>query len=227
VNNGLDATLRAIDSGGSQVWVQYYHSGNVDAARDIIAVGNDLFVAGYMDVMGQSQNGWAAQFDLMGSPVWQHTYNGMLNSLDRAGGIARAPDGTLAMAGLESAQFNQDVFTQRLDVNGQTIWTRMFNNPLSNWADRGQEVDIDSDGYIVTVGQTWDPGMMGANFDTFLRKYDAAGNEVWTDISAGLVDGEDAWWALDMAGNDEILVVGGMTNDANSCADAVLRRYAR
>jgi hypothetical protein len=68
---------------------------------------------------------------------------------------------------------------------------------------------------------------MVANFDTWLRKYDADGNEVWTEISAGAVDGEDVWWAIDVAPNDELLVAGAMTNDASNCADAVLRRYAR
>jgi cysteine-rich repeat protein len=226
-NNGVDATLRAIAPNGNSVWAKEYHFGATDAVRDVITAGDDIYVAGYIDVVGQNSNGWAARFDMQGNPVWQHTYNGMLNSLDRAGGIARADDGTLAIAGLETGQFNQDVFTQRLDAAGQTIWTRNYNNPGMNWSDRGQEVDIDADGNIVVAGQTWDPGLAGGNFDTWLRKYDADGNEVWTDITAGDVDGEDAWWAIDIADNGEILVSGGITDDPANCADAVLRRYAR
>jgi cysteine-rich repeat protein len=227
MNNGLDAQLRAIAPDGSLVWAQQYHSGANDSARDVITVGTAIFVAGYMEMMGQGQNGWAARFDMVGNPVWQHTYNGMQNNLDRAGGIARGADGTIAIAGLETGLTNQDIFTQRLDANGQPIWTQIYNNPQANWSDRGQEVVIDADGYIITAGQTWDPGNMGANFDTWLRKNDSDGNPIWTDESAGLVDGEDAWWAVDLASNGEILVSGGMTNDPANCADAVLRRYAR
>jgi hypothetical protein len=65
------------------------------------------------------------------------------------------------------------------------------------------------------------------NYDTWLRKYDADGNEVWTDLANGGVDGEDAWYAVEMADNDEIFVAGAMTIDPANCTDAVLRRYAR
>jgi cysteine-rich repeat protein len=224
---GSDLTLRAISADGDSVWDRTVHYGLNDSARDTFAANDMIFVVGYVEVVGQGQNGWAAQYDLAGNQVWTHQYNGNLNNLDRAGGITRGPDGTLAIIGLETAPASHDAFTQKLDAAGQTIWTRTYNNPATNYVDRGQKVAIDSLGNIISAGQTWDTGVNADNFDTWLRKYDADGNEVWTDITAGAVDGEDLWWAIDIAPNDELILAGGMTNDPANCIDAVLRRYAR
>jgi cysteine-rich repeat protein len=227
MNTGYDVSLRAISSNGTTIWASNINQGPNDFALDVMTAGDFIYVAGLLEFVGQNQNVWAAKLDLDGNAVWNYVYNGQFNGIDRAGGISRAPDGTMAIAGFETGQTNHDIITHKLDGAGQQVWARTYNNPQLLWADRAQEVAVDSTGHVVSVGLHWDPGMMVNNFDGWMRKYDADGNEVWTDLTAGPVDGEDSWFAVEMADNDEILVAGAITTDPANCTDAVLRRYAR
>jgi cysteine-rich repeat protein len=227
MGTGYDVSVRAIAANGSTVWSREINQGANDFALDVMTAGDDIFVAGFLEYVGQNQNVWAGKFDLAGNTVWNYVYNGQFNGLDRAGGISRGPDGTLAIAGFQQGQTNHDILTQKLDANGGMVWSQTYNNPQLLWADRAQEVGVDSEGNVVTVGLHWDPGMMVNNFDGWMRKYNPDGTEIWSDYATGPVDGEDAWFGVEIADNDEILVVGGMTTDLANCTDAVLRRYAR
>jgi hypothetical protein len=227
VSNGHDVSLRAISPAGALVWSSEVHEGVSDRALDVMVAGNDIFVAGFMQYPNQNENFWAARFDLAGGVVWEYAHNGPLNAVDRAGGISRGQDGTLAVTGIVTAVTNQDIITHKLDANGQLLWARTYNNPMLNSSDRAQEVAVDSEGNIVSVGLQLDPGIMVNNFDSWMRKYDAEGNEVWTNLDNGGADGEDAWYAIEMADNDEFFVAGTITTDLANCTDAILRRYAR
>jgi cysteine-rich repeat protein len=226
LDTGYDISVQAISPDGGSAWSKLMHTGNADFALDVIAADQNIWIAGFMDVAGQNQNAWTARLDLAGNVQWSHEHNGMFNGMDRAGGIARAPDGSLAVAGFETGATNHDIWVRRLDSGGAELWTQTFNDQLLLWADRGQEVAIDSQGHMVAVGQHWTPGDQQNSFDAWMRKYDADGNELWSLSENGGADGEDVWFAVDIADNDEILVAGAMTTGVDGCTDAVLRRYA-
>jgi cysteine-rich repeat protein len=226
LDTGYDVSIRALAANGSVVWNQQIHQGNGDFALDVMTFGQKTYVAGFLEFAGEGQNAWAARLDLLGEAEWNHVHNGAFSGMDRAGGIARAADGSVALAGFEKGATNHDIWVRRLDQNGAELWTQTYDDPQLLWADRGQEVAIDSQGHIVAVGQHWTPGEQLNSFDTWMRKYDAQGNELWTDMANGGVDGEDVWFAVDIAANDEILVAGAMTTNLDNCTDAVLRRYS-
>lgn len=225
IGTGSDVSIRALTPEGAPVWARLIDQGSSDFALDVMTAGSKIFVAGFLTVDGQNQNAWAAQLDLAGTVVWSHLHNGPKNSVDRAGGIARAPNGTLAVAGFETGAVNHDIWVRRLDSGGNELWTQTWDDPLLAWADRAQEVAIDQHGNIVVVGQHWTPGLQINSFDAWMRKYDPSGAEVWTVLDNGGADGEDVWFAVDIASDGDIIVAGAMTTEPDACTKAVLRRY--
>jgi cysteine-rich repeat protein len=219
------ASLRAIDASGQDVWTTLIDEGSSDFVLDVFAHDQSIYVAGFLTIEGQSQDAWAAHFDLAGDVIWNHTHDGPTSGPDRAGGIARASDGTLAVAGFETGLVNHDIWVRRLDAGGGELWTQTWDDPQLAWADRAQEVAIDGAGNIVVVGQHWTPGVVLNSFDAWMRKYDSDGNELWTVLDNGGADQEDVWFAVDIAPDNGILVAGAMTFDFGECTTAVLRRY--
>ena len=72
-----------------------------------------------------------------------------------------------------------DAFVRKYDSAGTELWTRQFG---TSSFDQGLGVSVDSSGVYVTgrAGGAF-PGQTSAgSADAFVRKYDLAGNEVWT-----------------------------------------------
>ena len=73
-----------------------------------------------------------------------------------------------------------DAFLRRFDFDGNGLWTRQFGTAAN---DAAMGVALDSTG-ITVVGYTRGsfPGFCHAgDNDAFVRRYDLAGNELWTD----------------------------------------------
>ena len=113
---------------------------------------------------------WLRQF---GSPNGDSAY-----AVDADDNVYVAGLASGALPGQPSAGTN-DAFVRKYDAAGNELWTRQFGSSSSDDA-RGIAVDGASVyvvGYTVGIlpGQTAPGGG-----DTFVRKYDAAGNELWT-----------------------------------------------
>jgi hypothetical protein len=73
----------------------------------------------------------------------------------------------------------RDTFVRKYDLAGNELWTRQFGSTGDEY---GHGIAVDSSGVYVT-GLTYGtlPGQTAAGGgDGFVRKYDPAGNEVWT-----------------------------------------------
>jgi hypothetical protein len=65
---------------------------------------------------------------------------------------------------------------------GEIDWIRQFGSPTSLWGDFAEAVAADGDDVFV-AGYTYGalPGQISSgSADAYVRKYDAAGNELWT-----------------------------------------------
>ena len=144
--------------------------------------------------------GWTSQFGTTSS--------------DDANGVTISPAGGLFVIGQTfgplPGQANAgmiDAFLRRYDPSGAEVWTRQFG---SNERDIPKGVTLDDAGNVYVVGQTFGslPGQTSAGgWDAFLRKYSAAGDEVWTRQFGGGGGESAASVRIDHAGN--AYVVGG------------------
>ncbi len=133
---------------------------------------------------------------------------------DDANGLATDPAGNLYVIGQTSgelpgqkAQGMIDCFVRRVDPAGHEVWTRQFGSPER---DIPKGVSLDDAGNVYVVGQTFGtlPGQTSAGgLDGFVRKYNPAGDEVWTRQFGGGGAESAAAVRVDHAGN--AYVVGG------------------
>ncbi|MBL4752230.1 MAG: SBBP repeat-containing protein [Flavobacteriales bacterium] len=86
-----------------------------------------------------------------------------------------------------------DVFIQKLDVNGDFIWAKSVGG---SWQDRGESITIDDFGNVYVTGSfgdtaDFDPGVAMFNliaqsgFDVFILKLDNLGNFIWAKSIGG------------------------------------------
>src|SRR5438067_2377557 len=133
---------------------------------------------------------------------------------DEADGVAVDPDGNLYVAGQTSGELPGqqaagmiDAFVRRIDGSGHEVWIRQFG---SSERDEPKGLTLDDVGNVYIVGRTFGslPGQTSAGgWDAFLRKYDRAGDEVWTRQFGGGGGESAASVRVDHAGN--AYVVGG------------------
>src|SRR5207248_791722 len=133
---------------------------------------------------------------------------------DEADGMAADADGNLYVAGQTSGELPGqkaagmiDAFVRRLDPAGHEVWTRQFGSPER---DEPKGLALDDAGNVYIVGRTFGslPGQTSAGgFDAFVRKYNRAGDELWTRQFGGGGGESAASVRIDHAGN--AYVVGG------------------
>lgn len=75
---------------------------------------------------------------------------------------------------------DRDAFVRKYDFDGNEVWTREFG---TSGTDEIREISVNSSGIYVTgltTGTLPGQSRIGGYYDSFIRKYDLDGNEVWT-----------------------------------------------
>ncbi len=169
------------------------------------------------------------RFDRNGNALWTRRFG---TDEDEDAGAIAAGGGALFVVGTTwgalagtNAPDDADAFVRRYDLTGHAQWTRQFGTD-----DADNAMAVAADGAGVTVGGGTDGDLQGTNAgpftDAFVRRYDLAGNLLWTR-QWGKV-GDDAVLSLAADGTG-ITAVGYTTADAtgNIPSQAFIRRYDR
>jgi len=205
---GNDSFVRKYDAGGQELWTRQFGSdSDFDGATSVFANDSGVYVGGYAGEPGQTGSaGWwdasVRKFDAAGTAVWTRQLGGFRS--DGALGVAGDASGVYVVGYTESALPGggggilgvMDSFVRKYDIGGTIAWTRQFG-PRYPAVDAARAVDADGNVYVVgTVGgflpdqqsSSWGGFANGSDSDAFVRKYDAAGNELWTrQFSAGVL----------------------------------------
>src|SRR5438093_4890324 len=155
---------------------------------------------------------WTRQFGTRDSNI---AYSA---DVDRAGNIHVAASTIGELIGQNSLG-DGGAFLRKYDSGGNEILTRQFG--LRTLDDAANSVAVDSNGNVYVAGQAGyaDLGQTGfGGVDAFLRKYDSAGNELWTRQFG--TPGFDAAYSVAVDNNGNIFVAGRSGND-----DAFLCKY--
>ena len=186
---GTDAFVRKYDLAGNVIWTRQFGTTYDDAIYGMSVDASGVYVAGQTDgtLSGQTSAGgydaFVRKYDLAGNEVWTRQfgtvdgeYAGFI-CID-ASGVYVAGNTSGALPG-ETSSGNVDAFVRKYDLSGIELWTRQFGTP---GIDGPTAISIDASGVYV-VGYTTGtlPGQTSAGgYDAFVRKYDLAGNELWT-----------------------------------------------
>ncbi|MBM3944776.1 MAG: hypothetical protein FJ317_04700 [SAR202 cluster bacterium] len=154
---------------------------------------------------------------------------------DAVEGVMAGSDGRVYVAGRVAGVLpgqmdagEGDAFAMVLTGEGDAIWTRQFGTAKLDW---GESVAIDSQGNVLVSGSTAGafPGQTGASTaDNYTRKFDSAGNVLWTD-QIGSQEGNGATTVV-VDDRDNVYLVGstlgplpGTTHTGSG--DVFVRKY--
>jgi beta-propeller repeat-containing protein len=214
----VDAFIRKYDPTGGELWTRQFGSFERDFARAVAAdqAGNTYVVGETWGTMpgSASAGGYDAfvrKYDPAGSEIWTRQFGG--GGGEGAWGVALDPAGDAYVVGTTRAALpgqspagGFDAFVRRYDPAGNEVWTRQFG---SEGDEGGRGLALDAQGNVLVVGSTDRtlPGETSAGgYDVYVRQYDGAGNELWTQQFGSAADDYGVAVAVDPSG--QALVVG-------------------
>jgi len=184
-----DAYVRRYDIAGNLLWTRQFGSPGGDFTSAVFADASGILVAGTAGnaLPGQSWAGssdiFVRRYDPDGNEVWTRQFGSTAS--DSVSSFAVDASGMYVAGSTSGALPGQtrvggtDAFIRRMTLAGDAVWTRQFGTPASDSVAR---IEVDFTGVYVAgstsgalPGQTW-AGLA----DAYVRKYDQAGNEVWT-----------------------------------------------
>ncbi|MGH9035652.1 MAG: SBBP repeat-containing protein [Acidimicrobiia bacterium] len=191
-------------------------------ARNIAVVAVVLAVVSvHPAAASEGTAGWTRQF---GTRVADEALGVALDPL----GNAYAVGWTFGTLPGQRSEGTVDAFVRKYDATGHELWTHQFGSWERDFA---RAVATDPAGNAYVVGETWGtlPGQSSAGgYDAFVRKYDPAGNEIWTRQFGG-GGGEGAWAVtVDPAGGAYVVGTTRAALPGQSSAggfDAFVSRY--
>ncbi|HET6991672.1 MAG TPA: SBBP repeat-containing protein, partial [Bacteroidia bacterium] len=170
-------SIKTDGAGNSYITGFFYGSATFGSQTINSAGAQDIFIAKYNSA-GICQ--WAKSAGGAGADIG----NGI--TVDNSGNVIVtgefAGNASFGSTSLTSMSGSTDVFTSKLDQNGNFLWTKQGSAPLT---DRGLDVDCDASGNIYITGQFSDTitfdvvhnnNMLNA---VFVVKYNPAGQEQW------------------------------------------------
>ena len=181
---GRKAFLAKFDAEGSQIWIRSF--GSDDGSTGFLVAVNEtaLYVGGYTygplrNLNGDTvDRGFVRKYDLDGNEGWTRQFGTAEFERSTLLGLTIDPTG-LYLAGLFSAYSNDlrsQILLQKLDLNGNEIWTRLDDDfrqiSLANIALADSAIYVGGTRAAVVGGE-------GIG-NTFLNRYDETGNKIWS-----------------------------------------------
>lgn len=218
--------LKKINPFGQTLWTNTLSgsstSGSVDEA---MSIGMDaqgfIYTCGFVKNSGTSYDIKLAKYNSLGDTVWTRTYDyPTVNASDKAYSLAMDPAGFIYITGKSDSDpttaSNEDVITQKWDLNGNMIWSSRYNGTanLNEFA----KICVNSSNGVYVAGKTFN----GVDYDGLLIKYNQSGVQQWVKIIAGVGNDEINTLNVDNVGN---ILVSGMAQSASSDTNLMVIKY--
>jgi hypothetical protein len=203
--NAKDVFLRRYDRNGTEVWTkQHITPTDEDPGGMAVDATGITVVATVGPTPSDTPSAFNVQvlvlrFDFTGALIWSFEFGTNESdeveaiAIDAAGfTVGGATDGD--MEGTNAGPFS-DAYLRRYDHDRRLLWTRQWGQPGD---DTVLSVAAD-DGGITAVGYTHADAQGNEPSQAFIRRYDRAGNLLWSQLF-GTTESEVAWGVVSDAG---------------------------
>jgi len=221
--NDYDYATLKYHSTGIQEWVARYvgpgndHDEATSLAPD--ARGN-VYVTGFSYGVGTASDYATIKYDASGNQLWVARYNGPGSSFDIAQYLSLDGGGNVCVTGYSYGDGTGDDYaTVKYDASGHQLWAARYNGSGNDW-DHAFCLATDAAGNVYVTGGSEE---VGTGLDYATVKYDANGNQVWTALYNGPVDGSDVAHSLALDGNGNIIVAGNSWGDGTGEDYAIVK----
>jgi hypothetical protein len=154
-------------------------------------IGNNYFIVAWEDDRGADIDIYAQVIDPYGTAGW--TSNGIAVSAGtgREGEprIASYKDGTAFIAWWDQSGWDDDIFAQKLDYNGNALWTAGGVTVCGTTGDQSRhDVELDGEGGILVAFNSF----LDGTFDVYAQRLDGDGNQLWPESGVLIAEDPDA-----------------------------------
>ena len=177
-----DAWLIKADSSGNELWNRTFGGVEEDYGYCVVETSDgSLLFAGRTESAGVgASDAWLVKTDSGGNELWRRTFGGA--SYDSVRSVQETSDGGFVLLGYTKSfgAGNYDAWLIKTDASGNETWSRTFGGGNMDF---GSSVMQTTDGGFILAGYTMSFG--AGNYDAWLIKTDASGNETWSRTFGG------------------------------------------
>jgi len=140
--------------------------------------GGDFIFVGYHKASGAGQEDiWIVKTNASGDTIWTKTFEASESDISTS--IQQTGDGGFIISAITKSfgVGNYDVWLIRTDSAGDTIWTKMYGGPDTDYANEVKQTD--DNGFII-AGATRSFGHVNNYNDAWLVKVNSIGDTMWT-----------------------------------------------
>jgi uncharacterized protein (TIGR03437 family) len=173
VRDGYRHSLAKYSSNGTQLWIRQWDAPSQGISFGVVTDSTGVYVLSFGTV-GSGAGILARKWDSSGRELWHREY---ATAFSTAFSAAK-PSGFFVAGGIGFGFVNTSL--RRYDADGNELWNRQLATPTASG------VAADATGvYIVGATSQAGPALpeqcrSGSGGDSFVRKYDLDGAEVWT-----------------------------------------------
>lgn len=200
-NHGnYDAWILKLDANGDTIWSRCYGGSYIDMFYSIYQTSDGGYIAaGYSESNNGDVHGnygesdfWIVKTNAAGDTLWTRNYGGSEDDVVKY--VQQTTDGGYFVTGYTNSTDGDvhgnhggwDAWTLKLDVNGDTLWTRCYGGSDTEWGLSAQQT---SEGGYILAGHSYSiDGDVHGNHgysDYWVFKLDAMGDTVWTRSYGG------------------------------------------
>jgi hypothetical protein len=219
---GVDFWVVKLDYFGDTIWTKCYGGIGHERAYSIKqTVDSGFIVAGSIySQINQNFDCWIIKLDKSGDTLWTKIYGGSKD--EEAYSIQQTSDGGYIFAGYTNSNdgyvhhridtISKDMWVVKLDVNGDTVWTKCLGFNLD---DEANSIIQTYDGGYNVAGQSYDDlsGRNNGHYDFCIIKLNPDGDTTWVKFFGG------TYWenATDIIQTyDSCYLVAGFSNSSNN-----------
>jgi len=193
-----------LDSDGLEIWNQTFNEDIITIGSDVAVDSNDNVVVGGMSASFFGQGYIVIRYDSNGNKISVHRYS----RGTQPNAIALDSNDNIILTGQSFSQDSNSStwYTTRSDKNGNLLWVREYD---SGDPDIAEDVSVDSNGNIVTVG--WSSFSIEDNYEQCAIIYDKDGKEIC--MKRPNIHGFISGVAID--NNDRIIITGTIDKGYN------------